>query len=307
MLNILYSFYFKCSKKKFLGQNDFWGRFLALLFRKIAPFYYNVTSIFCASGLAKNKNQVPFIVSLTTFPSRIDKVWLVIETILRQKQKPDKIILWLYKGEFNEKKSLPSRLLGLEKRGLEIRFCDENLMPHKKYYYTMLEYPEANVVTVDDDMFYPPDLLFKLMKFHKQYPAAIVCPVTRKIEIENIKMEHYQNWKYTSKNSLPSFTNLMIGVGGVFYPSNSLYPDVLDLEKLKRFALKADDLWLKIMSLKNNTKVVSLAGEYNRFYIPVLHDNDKRLMDFNIGEGQNDLIFNQLMEYYQIPLTIFEN
>lgn len=72
-------------------------------------------------------------------------------------------------------------------------------------------------------------------------------------------------------------------------------------------ALRTDDFLLKIMSWKKQTKVVSLAGEYNRFYIPVLHNNDKRLMDSNRGEGQNDLIFNQLMGYYQIRLTIFEN
>ncbi len=275
----------------------------------LLPYYF-----FCTKGFAKNSlnttrssNNEITIVSLTTFPSRIDKVWLVIETLLRQKQKPDKIILWLYKGEFNGKKSLPNTLHSLEKRGLEIRFCDENLMPHKKYYYTILEFPEANVITIDDDIFYPPDLLFKLMKFHKNYPQAILCPITRKIEIKNNKIEGYQRWKYTSNNSLPSFTNLMIGVGGVFYPSNSLHSDILNVSSLKRMALRTDDLWLKIMSLKKQTKVVSLAGEYNRFYIPVLHDNDKRLMDSNIGEGQNDLIFNQLMEYYQIPLTIFEN
>lgn len=104
--------------------------------------------------------------------------------------------------------------------------------------------------------------------------------------------------------SMPEEINLMVtdALADYFFTTTELAN-----ENLRNMTLRTDDLWLNIMCLKNNTKVVSLAGEYNRFYIPVFHDNDKRLMDSNIGEGQNDLIFNQLMEYYQIPLTIFEN
>lgn len=254
----------------------------------------------------KNYEDELFIVSLTTFPARIEKVWIAIESMLRQRQKPNKIILWLYKGEFNGKESLPKRLLRQEKRGLEIRFCEENLMPHKKYFYTMLEFPEANVITIDDDIIYPPDLLEKLIAQHAKYANTICCTTARKITTENGKLSAYKEWKYINLNKEPSKDLLPIGVGGVLYPPNTLHQELMNKSSLKKIALRADDLWLKTMSLLNNTKVTAIAGEYSHFFIPIRIKHDKRLMDENIGEGRNDKIFNELLKHYQIPVSIFE-
>ena len=65
--------------------------------------------------------------------------------------KPDEIILWLAEEQFNGIDSLPKALLEQQKRGLTIRFCDD-LRSHKKYYYTMQEYPRDIVILVDDDI-----------------------------------------------------------------------------------------------------------------------------------------------------------
>ena len=305
MLNIIYKLYFNSSKKKVFGQEDFWGRLWALIFRKIAPFYYTFTTPFCTYGLSKKITDQYTIVSLTTFPARINKVWLTIESILRQDEKPDKIILWLYEGEFNGKNSLPKNLLRLEKRGLEIRFCKENLMPHKKYFYTMLEYPNANVITIDDDMLYPLDLIYKLKLFHKKHPKDILCPISRKIQLNGEVIDLYKNWSNVLENTEALYSLIAIGAGGVFYPQKSLHHEIFDLGNLKKFALTTDDLWLKIMSLKNSTKVLSLADEYSRFPIGIIHENDIKLMDTNIGEAQNDKVFKKLLGLYQIPISIF--
>jgi len=272
------------------------------------PFYFK----FFSSRKVGVKKDVEdgnefLIVSLTTFPARINKVWLTIETILRQKVKPDKVLLWLYEGEFNGKASLPKNLLRLEKRGLEIRFCKENLKPHKKYFYTMQEYHEANVITVDDDMFYPSDLIENLLKYHGKYPESIICTITRQIKLEGKSILPYREWNYLKTNSEPDFKNLTMGGGGTLFTAKSLHTNVFNIEELEKLALKADDLWLKVMSLKNNTKVVSMAGEYPRFFIPIIQKDDVRLMDTNIGEGQNDKVFFELMNYYKIPTTILND
>ncbi|PMB36851.1 hypothetical protein CEN47_08230, partial [Fischerella thermalis CCMEE 5319] len=271
----------------------------------VAPSYYQFTALFKKKLLTNNNPE--FIVSLTSFPSRIDKVWLTVESVLRQKEKPDKILLWLYSGEFNGKESLPKNLLQLEKRGLEIRFCNENLMPHKKYFYTMQEFPNANVITIDDDMFYPPDLIQKLKIFHEKFPKAIICPITQKIQIQNGKILPNIKWNYEKINSLPSKGYLTMGGGGTLFPKDSLPNDAFDISLIKGKALKADDLWLKIMSVKKHTKVVSIGGEYPRFFIPIIRKNDVRLTDSNIGEGQNDKIFKELLDYYKIPVEIFND
>jgi len=271
------------------------------------PIHFYFTGFFRRNRIQSNeKRNEKYIVSLTTFPARIGKVWLVIETILRQKVKPDAIVLWLYKNEFNGKDSLPKKLLKLEKRGLQIRFCDDNLMPHKKYYYTMLEYPDANMITIDDDVFYPPNLVKNLIRFHQIYPHAICCPIIRKIKFKNEAWLPYSEWNYLRENTSEFYCNLAIGVGAPLYPVGSLNSELYNKKELIRLALRTDDLWLKVMSLKNNTKVVSMAGEYPRFFIPISIKNNLQLMDSNIGNGQNDKVFNDLIRYYKISVSNFD-
>ena len=247
-----------------------------------------------------------FIVSLTTFPQRIQRLWLVVESMLRQSERPEKIILWLYSGEFKGRESLPLRLLQQERRGLQIRFCDENLMGHKKYIYSMAEFPDANIVTIDDDFFYPPDLLAKLKKAHADYPEAILCSRAREILIEGQRIQPYKNWKLVQDNTKPSFQCLAIGCGGTLFPSNSIHRDAFDVAAIMRCALRADDLWLKIMSLRKGTKVATLSGDYPRFFLPVLHRDDTRLMDSNIDGGGNDMVFRDLVGNYGIPASAFK-
>lgn len=74
--------------------------------------------------------------SLTSYPKRINVVWITIETLLQQTVKPDEVILWLADSQFKEIEELPEELKVLQKRGLIIRFCDD-LKSHKKYFYTM--------------------------------------------------------------------------------------------------------------------------------------------------------------------------
>ena len=42
----------------------------------------------------------------------------------------------------------------LKINGIDIITVNKDLKPHKKYYYTMLKYPEYAIVKVDDDITY---------------------------------------------------------------------------------------------------------------------------------------------------------
>jgi hypothetical protein len=271
------------------------------------PLYFNLTSKRKKNRLKVKTSANKFIVSLTTFPKRIDKVWLVIESILRQEEKPDKIILWLYKEEFNGIESLPKKLLKLRKRGLEIRFCDENLKPHKKYYYAIKEYPDSNLIIIDDDFIYPPNLLKNLINSHEKYPKAIICSMSREIIIKEGVILPYIKWKRVGRNTKPLFRNSILGGGGTLFPPNSLNSKVLDLNEMEKLSFEADDLWLKIMSLKQNTKVVSLEGEYKRPFFKVNIRDNITLADSNLREGNNDIIFQKLINFYNIQLSRFKD
>lgn len=305
MYTFLYRIYFiKIKNRK---ADSLFSRLVIRLFNIFFPVLVSLNPVKSKLNAgAVNKNP-ELIVSLTSIPLRIKKVWMVIETILMQKTKPGRVILWLYKGEFNGRGSLPRKLLRLEKRGLEIRFCDENLMPHKKYFHTMLEYPGANVITVDDDILYPSDFISKLVKYHKEYPDEIIATVGRSIKMNGSKILPYREWEHVKYDPKPSFQIIPIGAGGVFFPARALHPDCLDGGKIKTCALMNSDMWLKIMSLRAGTQVVCTAGEYNRFFIPVLYRNDRKLMEANIGEGRNDKVLKSLMELYNVPVSSFKD
>ena len=83
------------------------------------------------------------VVSLTSFPERINEVELSIKSLIHQTVRPEKIILWLAKKQFENVK-IPSNLRNLCQYGLEICFCEEDILAHKKYYYSM----EKLVITI---------------------------------------------------------------------------------------------------------------------------------------------------------------
>ena len=81
-------------------------------------------------------NAKPIIVSVTSYPARINEVVLAIRTMYRQTRLPDKVILWLGEENFpNKFADLPKELLQLvSEKNLEIRWC-EDIGPHTKYFY----------------------------------------------------------------------------------------------------------------------------------------------------------------------------
>ena len=142
--------------------------------------------VYCAwSPLPKQKTTQgeKMVVSLTTFPLRIGKVYLTIQSILRQSRPADRILLWLSKEEFPEEAQLPENLLRLKERGLDIRFCD-NIRSFKKVFYTAQEFENDVIITADDDALYPENWLEGLWDTHEKYPGCVCCYRAHEITFE---------------------------------------------------------------------------------------------------------------------------
>lgn len=104
-----------------------------------------------APALASGAEQI--IVSMTSFPPRMATITGCIESLRNQSRQPDRILLWLSEDQFPQfAAELPGELRNLIDRQFEIRWVDGDLAPHKKYFYAMQEFPEAVVITVDDDV-----------------------------------------------------------------------------------------------------------------------------------------------------------
>lgn len=307
-MNTFYKLYFALPNFARIGLagkaiNRILGMILKRIFDAFVPAYLKRTAQKAGYGLITEPRDETYIVSLTSFPARIDEIWITIETILRQSFKPDKIILWLAKSQFPDA-IIPESLENLKKRGLTINFCDEDLRSHKKYYYVMESYPEANIVTFDDDVYYPSNTLLDIIKLHQKYPKVICANRAHKITFTKKGLTNeYSKWKHNYKViSYPNHLLTQVGVGGVLYPPGSLHNEVFNTIVFKEICFHADDLWLKVMAIKKGTKVVT-NKRYNKDFITITSSQKEKLVANNVFGGGNDEQLKRLLNHYKIDLS----
>jgi hypothetical protein len=187
------------------------------------------------------------VVSLTSHSKRLRTVYMTIESIAKGDQRPSQLILWLDRSC----SALPPSLRRLERRGLEVRLC-EDWGPHKKYYpYSVEFFNDPRVlVTADDDVIYPRWWLQGLVAANAKCPDSIWCYRARVIAFDpdGSRLSPYRYW-VKSRTSQPSFRRVPTGVSGVAYP-----PGFIRLMKdagpdFMHYCSRADDIWLHRHSL----------------------------------------------------------
>lgn len=263
------------------------------------PGYLKRTEAGAGYGLNTEKREETYIVSLTSFPARIEDIWITIETILRQSFKPDKIILWLAEEQFPDKK-LPESLLKLTERGLSIEFC-EDLRSHKKYFFAMQKFTEANIITVDDDLYYPSNLLINVVDMHHKHPEFITTNRAHKFTFTGQKINPYRKWQHNVTDKKPSHLLVPTGGAGTLYPPGALHQEAFNKDVFKKICFHADDLWLKIMALKKGTLVVT-NRRYNKDFVSVGRTQREKLVTNNVLSGGNDDQLKSVMDHYGLKL-----
>ena len=277
-------------------------RVLRIFFSKIVTFrriyltifYYFLSLISWKRGVFNHKRKVPVIVSLASIPSRINVVNVAIETLLRQNLKPNRLILWLPDSMNYE--NIPFLLKLQTKRGLEIQFCEE-IGPYKKFYYTLQRYPDAIIVTADDDLFYPRYWLQELYKAYQVDPNNIYGHRLHRITMTENNVNAYLEWHWEiSFSRKPSYMNFCTGVGGVLYPPNSLPKETLRKEVFQKLAPKADDVWLKAMTVLTNYPHVKVDNVLPMLYVC----NTQRQSLYQYNKKYNDTQIKAVFEHYDI-------
>ena len=258
----------------------------------VLPIYFKLTADSTQYSLncSDKKEGERIIVSLTSYPTRIRSVWKVIECLMRQRIKPDKIVLYLSADQFGTIDNLPKSLLNQQKRGLEIFMCDGNLRSHKKYYYAMQRYLEDKIITVDDDIFYRTDIIEAFINENKKHPKSIIANWVK--EIQGGKY-HYNEWPDKSESGLVNHF-CFIGVSGVLYPPHSLHKDVFNETMMKELCYTTDDIWLSCMAMLNCTQVY--FPNYKIKHLPILMQNNHSLLEAN--RTNNQVSVDNLNKYY---------
>lgn len=240
------------------------------------------------------------IVTLTTYPARLVHVKRVLAPIFCQTVQPDEVQLWLSRDQFSPiMNDVEDELSILSKLGAVIKWCEDDIGPHKKYFWVMQENPNDIVITIDDDVVYPLTLVQDLLDEHYRWPTAVVANRTHIVRADETgKILPYASWDFEQREfcGVPRRELVATGVGGILYPPRVFDAPVFDLDAIKQLAPFADDLWLMVHELRLGIPVVSTKRGSDLFYIP--GSQETGLFHENLERGGNDAVLGQLFERY---------
>ncbi len=238
------------------------------------------------------------IVSLTSYPQRIGKVHQVINSILKQTMRPDKIILWLAESQFPHKwRDLPKKLLLKLGPRFSIRWCND-IGPHKKYFYVMQHYPEDIIITIDDDVIYDEKTIERLYTTHLIFPESVCARRCRKVKrTRSGAFAPYDTWDVSSIEQQPSSSLIATGVGGVLYPPHCLDHRAFSESDINALCLYGDDLWLKAMEHLNGTKTVLTDARIALNF--VAGSQGSALYHENQIGARNDTYMKNIIEWFE--------
>mgnify|MGYP002856894286 CR=1 FL=1 len=239
----------------------------------------------------RRRSDEPVTVSMTSFPARIGGVAAVLETIFRQTRVPDRIMLWLAEEQFPQKEAeLPAELLALAAEGkLSLRWCDD-LKPHKKYFYALQEIQEGVVITVDDDLLYPPELIEDLCLSYVRWPEAVSAVRTHLMAIDETgTILPYRYWIMETDALLgePCMQLLATNGAGALFPAGIFPAELFDKAAVLGTCPEADDLWVKAMEVVCDIPVVTAAPYRALAYLP--GSQEVALYRRNIDQNGNDI------------------
>lgn len=241
------------------------------------------------------------IVSLTTHGKRIFDVAFTIESIMQQTVKANKIILWL--GYDDKEKTIPQALKNQMKRGLEISYC-QDIRAYTKLIPSLKTYPDAAIITIDDDLLYEYDIIERLITAYKNEPRFIHACRVHRIGIDaNKQLKPYSKWEWHTSEIGPNKYNFVTGVGSVLYPPHCFDDEVLNQEAFMRLSKYNDDIWYTAMAIKTGTLINKIVTRNPQGEDYLINENvqDFSLMNINnFGARKNDEQMNAVFKEYGI-------
>lgn len=266
-------------------------------FRRVVRGLANVILPCYLSRPAKlsSRKERNLIVSFTSFPDHIGDVWKVVECLKKQTVLPEKIILWLSDEQFPGGSGIPDTLRKQEDSLFNIRLVKDDVRSHKKYLYVLQEYPDMTLITCDDDVFYDPRMIERLVNTSLRFPNCIISNHTHIIRhTSNGELTAYRQWS-SEVSEYESEDLLQVGVGGVLYPPHCLHPLVIQTDVFRNVAPLADDIWLNAMARLNHTPIVKASG--NVLSLPVANEGPDLCSVNNGAENMKDKQIRQIRAY----------
>lgn len=250
--------------------------------------------------MSNNNQQI--IVSMTSFPAAIPYAVGALRSILAGSVLPDRLVLYVTKSQFGPE-GLPKQLLDLEAESpiFEIRDYPRDIRSYRKLVPALRDFPEAVIVTVDDDVAYHRHMLADLLHVHSLVPGAVIAHRAKRIR----PGKPYRTWPkfrwydFVLKRHKPSFLNIQTGVGGVLYPPHCLRADMIDDELFTAIAPTADDFWFWAAAVANGTPVMPVPfGRNKPCSLGKPRELSLKTINFKSGTDRNVATFDAILKRY---------
>lgn len=190
------------------------------------------------------------IISLTSFPARIESIWATVDSLLLQSCALRAVVLVLSDEEFPGRR-LPPSLVRRTRRGLTVHWVPEDHRNFDKLLPALKEFPACRIITVDDDKLYPRDMALRLVMASDENPTAIIGHSGRLFARRpdgGILMGPVLEMPARSDRLY------LLNGTGVLYPPGSLDGRVHDFDLIRRLCPTTDDVWFWAMSLVAGTE-----------------------------------------------------
>lgn len=216
----------------------------------------------------KTPHRQQVVVSMTSFPAAISYAAQTVRYILDGSVLPDKFVLYLTLSQFEEHDHVLESLRQLSRRNpiFEIRNYDRDIRSYRKLIPALMDFPEAIIVTVDDDVRYHRHMLRDLLELHNRIPDAILAHRAKHIKVGRPyrQWSKYRWYHFLFKRIHRSYLTLQTGVAGVLYPPHALKADMLDVELFTAIAPSTDDIWFWAAGVANGFPVIPVPFGKNK-------------------------------------------
>lgn len=252
----------------------------------------------------KKTKKEEVILSMTSFPGAIDYSPKAIKSLLNGTLLPDKFVLYLTFSQFPDRK-IPDEILKLSEENpvFEIRDYPYDIRSYRKLIPALEDFPEAIIVTVDDDVFYKKTMLERLLKAHIKNPRKIITHRPKRIKPE----APYKKWKklrwyhFLFKRYENDPLILPTGVAGVLYPPNSLNTEMLNKDLFTHLAPTTDDIWFWAAGIAQGCTFMPVPFGQNK---PKSVGKPKSLslkwLNYKGGEDRNFMAFQNILKHFPV-------
>lgn len=247
-----------------------------------------------------NKEQV--IVSMTSFPAAIGFAARAVQSILNGSVLPDKLVLYLTFSQFTDTK-IPDSLLKLAEESpvFEIRDYPRDIRSYRKLIPALRDFPDAVIVTVDDDVAYHPDMLRDLLDLHAMQPDAVLAHRAKRIKpgAPYRKWPKYRWYDFVFRKIHRNVHNIQTGVGGVLYPPHALRQEMIDEDIFTRIAPTTDDLWFWAAAVANGRCVIPVPFGHNKPRgLGKPRELSLKTVNFKAGTDRNSAAFKAILDNF---------